>query len=52
MIPSDCIPCPACPDGSVWTAHGPTDAICPTCGGHAAVRADGSRIDQDEDAKP
>lgn len=38
--------CPACPDGNVWTLDGPTQAICPTCGGYAALYRDGSRIDE------
>lgn len=37
--------CPDCPDGNVWNADGPTGKACPTCGGHAALRLDGSRID-------
>lgn len=30
-------PCPACPDGYLWTAYGPTLKPCPTCLGHAWV---------------
>ena len=37
-------PCPSCPDGSVWTSNGPTAKRCPTCNGHAALRADGSAL--------
>lgn len=29
--------CPDCPDGYAWTADGPTDLPCPTCGGNAYV---------------
>ena len=35
-------PCPRCPDGNVWTANGPTGAVCPTCKGYAFVNMDGS----------
>jgi Zn finger protein HypA/HybF involved in hydrogenase expression len=31
------IPCPACPDGQVWTMNGPTGRTCPTCKGHAVI---------------
>ena len=30
-------PCPACPDGSVWTRDGPTGKVCPVCKGHAIL---------------
>ena len=34
-------PCPACPDGSVWTAQGPSGATCPVCKGYAVVTFSG-----------
>ena len=37
--------CPSCPDGNEWGVDGPTGRECRTCGGHAAVHLDGSRID-------
>ena len=37
-------PCPACPDGSVWSINGPTGKTCPVCNGHAEVNMDGSPI--------
>ena len=37
-------PCPACPDGSVWTRDGTTGATCPVCKGHAALNLDGSPL--------
>ncbi len=40
--PTEVRPCPACPDGSVWTSEGPTSKICPICKGHALVNMDGS----------
>ena len=42
-------PCPACPDGSVWDANGPTSKICPVCKGHAAVNHDGTPIVESEE---
>lgn len=44
--------CPSCPDGNEWTVEGMTGRACPTCGGHAAVRLDGSRIDGREIREP
>lgn len=44
--------CPACPDGYVWTINGPTSATCPTCGGHAALYRDGSRLDERKQLPP
>ena len=38
-------PCPACPDGYVWTSNGPTGAACKTCGGYAVVKLNGERCD-------
>lgn len=37
-------PCPACPDGYVWTMEGPTAAMCPVCKGHAMLNLDGSPL--------
>lgn len=39
------MPCPACPDGYVWTSDGPTGKCCPVCKGYAAVKLDGSPCD-------
>ena len=39
---SELKPCPACPDGSVWTVNGPTSKTCPVCNGYAVVNLDGS----------
>jgi hypothetical protein len=41
-------PCPACPDGNVWTANGPTGATCPVCRGYAVLHLNGSPIRGDE----
>ena len=38
------MPCPACPDGYVWNANGPTGKCCPKCNGHAVVHLDGRPI--------
>jgi len=40
----DARPCPACPDGYVWTTQGQTGAPCRTCGGFAVVHLDGRRF--------
>lgn len=37
-------PCPACPDGYVWTANGPIGKTCPVCNGHAVVQRNGAPI--------
>lgn len=39
------MPCPACPDGYVWTANGPTAKCCPVCKGHAVVKRNGAPCD-------
>jgi hypothetical protein len=44
-------PCPACPDGGVWTSEGPTGKLCPVCKGHAVVNLDGSPIKPAESLK-
>jgi DnaJ-class molecular chaperone len=31
------VPCPACPDGQVWTSDGPTGRLCPVCQGKAFI---------------
>ncbi len=42
---ADLAPCPACPDGYVWTANGPTAKCCPVCKGHAALWPDGTTLE-------
>ena len=36
--------CPDCPDGNEWDANGPTGRACKTCGGHATINLDGSKL--------
>jgi uncharacterized protein (DUF983 family) len=31
------IQCPDCPDGQLWDKDGPTEDVCPRCGGHAFI---------------
>lgn len=38
------MPCPACPDGYVWDANGPTAKCCQKCNGHAVVHLDGRPV--------
>ena len=42
------LPCPQCPDGSVWTPNGPTKEICPRCNGAAVLHPDGSKLNKYE----
>ena len=37
-------PCPSCPDGNEWDSNGPTGRACKTCGGHAMINLDGSKL--------
>ena len=41
-------PCPACPDGSVWTREGPSGATCKVCKGFAVVNLDGSPLTKEQ----
>lgn len=42
------IPCPACPDGYVWTTNGQTAAKCKVCNGYAALKRNGEKLTERE----
>ena len=48
MIEQKFAPCPRCPDGSVWTAEGPTSQVCPTCGGFAVLNINGEKLTDEQ----